>query len=411
MVHAQFLIGEGFEIVELDQNCYPPCDPSYDADWFRELVRRGVIGQPPVSSDELQSRSKSDWIVKLIAILQILYFASQTIFRAIQHIQVTPLEILVVAFIFCSLLSYTFNWSKPQDVEYPVVIEVSSNRGEHIKSKETQSVTAHNSIAEVAIPQDNISRQNVLRAHETQSAILQPTAPQPPERQSLTHRAPPRQRTYEPIPIPKPYYPVTEQPEQPLRNHHSPAQPRTQEPLPPAKYLSEMSPAEREAVASHRPPQPRAEESLPPPGPYDPALAPSEKTSRLAEWLFAKGHEAMGFYCICMSLSTLFGAIHCAGWNSPFPSHAERVIWRVCAIMTTALATPCIWTIRFWLEFKDNRRARNVRKVRNVMWFLGGLYVVARMLLMVLAFTTLRALPAETYETVEWTRYLPNFSS
>ena len=407
MVHAQFLVSDGFEIFDPKSSC----DPFDEGETLRHLVRWGDVGPPPISSDELQSRSKSDLLVKLIAILQILYFASQTFFRALQHIRVTPLEVLVVAFVFCSLLSYAFNWSKPQDVEYSIVIEKRSSVRDAITEGKSKMIVKPNNISKSTALQIDEYRPEPPQEQTTQQpAIPQPIGSRQPESQSPTYCSPPQSCTLAPLPTPKPFSDMSEAERQSIAAYR-PSQPRALEPLPTPKPFSAMSHAERESIASHVPPQPRALERLPSPGPYNPELNHPEKTSRLAKWLFAKGHEARGFYSICMLLSTIFGAIHCAGWNSPFPSSAEMVIWRVCAIMTTALATPCVWTIRFWLEFKDNRRARNVRKVRNVMVFLGGLYIVARVILIVLAFTTLRALPAETYETVEWTRYLPNFSS
>ena len=372
MVHAQFLFSGGFKIVKPG----PTYDPDDDGQGLRELVKWGIVRQPPLSSDELQSRSKSDWLVKLIAILQISYFASQTVFRALQHLQVTPLEILVVSFIFCSLLSYAFNWSKPQDVEYPVIIQLEPDWQPYKNSnkpRETEIVTADNSMTEAAAPQNDIPQPNALQEQKTQPDIPQPTGPQQPERRSSFQYTPFQLRAMGPVPVPAPYEPIT-------------------------------------APIESRPPQDTLE-SVRWPGPYDPALDPREPKSRLAKLLFSKGIKARGFFSICVILSTSFGAIHCAGWHSPFPSHAEMVIWRVCAVMITALPTPWIWLLRLYLEVRSYRVPRHIGKLRNVIIFLGGLYVVARVMLIVLAFTTLRALPAETYETVEWTRYLPNFSS
>lgn len=468
MVHAQFLMGEGFKVIEQDSTS----DPEYDPVKFRQLVRWGVVDSPPVSSDELQSRSKSDWLVKVIAILQILYFASQTVFRALQHIQVTPLEILVVSFIFCSLLSYTFNWSTPQDVEYPIIVRLRSDWRPYMPEK-TEIVTAQNGTTEVAIPQNHISQQNALQEHELQPEIPQPTSPQQRERQSqiITHYYAPKKCYLDPVPIPKPFPAPIDGPTQKFSWNHSAKEWRTFEPVPiPKPYLAPIDVPTQQLLANHSATQSRTLEIAPIPKPYTPVTdrherqsltndsAPESRTfepvpvpepdrvtyrpkrrsltdystpqtctlqpapspdpydttkpeSRLAKLLFAKGVKARGFYSICIVLSTIFGAIHCAGWNSPFPSYAEMVIWRVCAIMTTALAIPCVWLVRTWMQLDSYIRVRNVRRMRISMFILGGLYAIARVMLIVLAFTTLRALPAETYETVEWTRYLPNFSS
>ena len=83
---------------------------------LREAVQSGGIREP-------RSRSKSDWTIKLVVICQIAWFALQAFFRAIQHVQVTALEIMTVAFVFCSFVIYGLCWHQPQDVEYPIIMQ------------------------------------------------------------------------------------------------------------------------------------------------------------------------------------------------------------------------------------------------------------------------------------------------
>ena len=52
------------------------------------FIESKSINEPPVSEKELQARGKSDPVVKLIAILQIVWFVVKTLFRAIQSQQV-----------------------------------------------------------------------------------------------------------------------------------------------------------------------------------------------------------------------------------------------------------------------------------------------------------------------------------
>lgn len=96
------------------------CSP----DQLRVLIENNNIDGPSISDEELNARGKSDWVVKLIAVLQIIWFVVQTLFRAIQHYQITALEIMTVAFVFCSVFTYGFSLYRPQDVEYPVVLEM-----------------------------------------------------------------------------------------------------------------------------------------------------------------------------------------------------------------------------------------------------------------------------------------------
>ena len=117
MTHLQFAYAKGF------WTCPPggtgsPCKLAA----LVTLIEDGEIEEPPIPEEELQSRGESDWIVKSVAISQIIWFLIQTLSRRLQDYPVTALEILTVALIFPSLLTYGFSWYKPQNVEYPVTI-------------------------------------------------------------------------------------------------------------------------------------------------------------------------------------------------------------------------------------------------------------------------------------------------
>lgn len=88
------------------------------------LIEKGDIDSPPIPEEELRSRGKSDLVIKIIAILQIIWFIVQTLVRAIQHYHITALEIVTVAFVLCSIFVYGFSMYQPQDVDFPVVLEL-----------------------------------------------------------------------------------------------------------------------------------------------------------------------------------------------------------------------------------------------------------------------------------------------
>ena len=120
LTHTQFAHARGFWTrtpTKQESKCKP--------DRLRTLIENSDIDGPPISEDELKSRGQGDWVIKLIAIVQIIWFVVQTLVRAIQHFQTTALEIMTVAFVFCSVFIYGFSLKQPQDVEYPVFIEIS----------------------------------------------------------------------------------------------------------------------------------------------------------------------------------------------------------------------------------------------------------------------------------------------
>jgi hypothetical protein len=109
-------------------------------------------------------------------------------------------------------------------------------------------------------------------------------------------------------------------------------------------------------------------------------------------------------------IGVTFGATHFIAWNSEFPSRMELLLWRVSAIALTAL--PLNVTIFYGIM---------EMKLANNMWAMlvsGGvillapltslLYLFTRIATLVIAFTTLRALPADAFKTVDWTTFIPH---
>ena len=78
---------------------------------------------------ELMDKSKGDWISKSITSVQVIWFVSQLIGRAIQKLPVTTLELFTCAIVVCAVATYISWWNKPLDVQRPIVLgsEVSAD--------------------------------------------------------------------------------------------------------------------------------------------------------------------------------------------------------------------------------------------------------------------------------------------
>ena len=113
LTHLQFAANQGFSYTS--QQIY--------SKQVVKLIESGVIRNPPISAEELNDRSKSNAFIKIIALTQILWFGFQTLFRAVNHLQITALEISVISFILCSSVTYGLCWNMPQDVQYPVELQ------------------------------------------------------------------------------------------------------------------------------------------------------------------------------------------------------------------------------------------------------------------------------------------------
>ena len=102
-------------------------------------------------------------------------------------------------------------------------------------------------------------------------------------------------------------------------------------------------------------------------------------------------------------VAALFGGIHCAGWNFPFPSHAELMIWRLSSL--AIIIVPCTFVptiVERFMGIDTITTAANI----FLLAFGIGIYVVARLILFVEALTSLRHLPPGAYAAVEWTAFL-----
>lgn len=137
MTHLQFAAFHGFSKSSSDERVT-------DAKELAELVRYGQLREPPISTEELDSRGKSHVFIKIIALLQILWFGLQTLVRAIRkNHTTTALEISVVAYMVCYLLVYGLCWNLPKDVEYAVPLHFEDKNsldvGEEIEDQDDRS--------------------------------------------------------------------------------------------------------------------------------------------------------------------------------------------------------------------------------------------------------------------------------
>jgi len=127
------------------------------------------------------------------------------------------------------------------------------------------------------------------------------------------------------------------------------------------------------------------------------------------------------FFCL------LFGGVHCLAWNFHFPTPTERLLWRICSLvisfsipgswlLSNIIVIAMEWTFpSLWYDFIHGSEYRETSG-----WFPSypfhrlihgtglGLYVIARMYLVVEMFSSLRSQPDGVYKTVEWTNFWPH---
>jgi hypothetical protein len=80
------------------------------------LLERGHIEIRSITLDEIKDKSKSDSLLKSMAILQALWFVVQTIARAAQSLPITTLEITTISYVVCMIPVELLWWSKTYGV-------------------------------------------------------------------------------------------------------------------------------------------------------------------------------------------------------------------------------------------------------------------------------------------------------
>jgi hypothetical protein len=115
-----------------------------------------------------------------------------------------------------------------------------------------------------------------------------------------------------------------------------------------------------------------------------------------------------------MGLGCLFGAIHCVAWSFDFKSHTEQLIWRISSSVVAGV--PGIMALSILLTALPVFTEReNIFKllVMSLIFLCATVgvvaYIIARLLLLALAFSSLRHLPPDALHVIPWTTIIPHF--
>ena len=260
---------------------------------------------------EIEDRGKSDWLAKSIVLLQTSWFIMQCIARAREHLSVTHLEIVTVAYAAINFVIYIFWWNKPLNVNRPV---------------------------------------RVFRKLEP-SAVLDGDQPHRSEKSDWMER----RLTLEAI----------------------------------------CEGLETQFILIVT-------------GEGDVDLSREDRIPRF--WADdQRGEYYSTAVFIVLQVGVCFGAVHCIAWDFLFPTHTELLMWRISSVAITALPIYIflMTLLGNWLSNMDfDKSSATVLYVGPLSGCL--LYIIARMVTLALALTSLRGLPSGAYETVHWTTLLPH---
>ena len=146
MMHGFFIIMGGFHLFErsseeksgtqsISQEDDYPLHPLLVDD----LVCDDIYTFTMPTEVEIKDKSKSDGLAKSLILVQTSWFVMQCIARAIEHLPVTHLEIVTLAYAAMNFVIYVFWWNKPLNVNRPVRVFRKSDVEEPIEARRLAS--------------------------------------------------------------------------------------------------------------------------------------------------------------------------------------------------------------------------------------------------------------------------------
>lgn len=100
------------------------------------------LEQLVLSQEDIADRSKADWFLRALAVLQISWLVITVIARHVSSLPLTQLELATSAFSVFAVATYAVNWWKPKDISQPIRL-IGWGDGIHDHAEPTQSIVFH----------------------------------------------------------------------------------------------------------------------------------------------------------------------------------------------------------------------------------------------------------------------------
>ncbi|CAI7572942.1 unnamed protein product [Penicillium glandicola] len=324
------------------------------------FINAGVIKRSHLKSREIKDRAKADSLAKVFTLLQSFWVTCNIIARRAYDLPISPLEISTVAYVACAVIAYSMWWHKPKDMETPITIHLQHDRYDDYVQSQLKDVFNGND--ENWIHRDDLNEDTgspVWEAIVWLFTIL----------------------TY--IVTPEGWRLIRE-----FAEDHSPGN-------------NQHGINDEESTEQVQPPKEAKQ---------------TTNTDDDDEYFTIGG--SFKLLCFDVFVALLFTGLHVAAWNFSFPTNTEMIVWRVFSLVAFLVPLP-IGLLGFWMCYQllrgaggnkmasANMDAFNFRK-GIVFAILLCVYSVARWGSLILMFISLRALPADSYTTIEWLSTIPH---
>ena len=335
--------------------CPDRSDHPLTADELVFLVQKGYIDIPSITKKEIEDKSKGDVMSKGITVVQTGWFITQCLARWVRRLPVAELELVTLAFAVTNTMTYLFWWSKPLSSECTVPIALKKP----VSDDDWRECVRFIQIPELlddGTPATKVEMEPSIEGAGKEGGVIE-------MRCSVAGAG-----------------------------------------------------GEPDGTVSDEKKHPTKDERC-----WPIFMFESARTSPSCEWHlrttkkrvhrqysgFLPPLQFLGSFLVGGASAITFGGIHCIAWSFAFPSHAERILWRVCCIVI--MGVPVFLAVVFgllMLFWKCSRPFRPV--VREVVDSTRYVYILARVIMLTVALTGLRYLPPGVSETVSWSTFIPH---
>ncbi|KAF7365591.1 hypothetical protein MVEN_00432500 [Mycena venus] len=345
----------------------------------RQLRRRPeyITAIQMIRVEDIEDKSKGDSLSKGVVLFQGLWFTAQCLARIQQHLPVTELEVATLAFQFVNIFIWLLWWRKPLDARQPILLRpanelvASAERGHKRQWTPLQLTTLATNPVGIKPSAHSV-------ACDPASATSVPSFGIQTGDNEFPSGVEGRQNS--------------------LRNNWQTSQrTATWNNL----WLALISTIVHTIDGDYSDFDPESSISVPS---FWSTKGPYNRTIGAMPPLFGLIECVMGI---------IFGAIHCIAWDETFPSVHEMLMWKSCSLVVAAvpLSLIILSTIHAAIERIDCNWVRFiVQEACGIVFTISiPAYIIARLVLIVLSFTTLRTLPPGAFVDVDWSRYIPHF--
>ena len=116
---------------------------------------------------------------------------------------------------------------------------------------------------------------------------------------------------------------------------------------------------------------------------------------------------------LLLVLASIFGGIHCAGWNFSFPSYGQQMLWRVASLTVAILPLIALPMGILIASILVKCICRDLDVLQCALAFANDIivptYAAARLILLGQAIALLRHLPPSALTVIDWSQFFPHF--